>query len=322
MRFFKLRTGFTLVELLVVIAIIGILVALLLPAVQAAREAARRIQCSNNIKQLALACLNYESSTGSFPYGNAYGGGTNIRAAPSWIALSLPYFEQKTLYDKFDFTQLMDHANNDQGMAAIVKTLICPSDGDAYKPMCEGRCTCCSLGGRQNAHGTWYIGVAGPVHNDSCGFCSDPNPSDGNYCCQGTSYGSNNSAPGIFGRWPVGRKLKEITDGLSNTLLIGEALPHQNMHNVAIGINLTNGSTNIPINLMATTAQMPRSGVADGTLHGQNPAPQMMGFKSRHPNIIIFALADGSVRPVQARIDFRLINELGTMAGGETVQIP
>src|SRR4051812_46549754 len=95
----KAKAGFTLVELLVVIAIIGVLVALLLPAVQAAREAARRTQCSNNLKQLSLALLNYETVHTTFP---PAGIDTNQM---SWTVLLLPYFEQQALYDQFNFNK-------------------------------------------------------------------------------------------------------------------------------------------------------------------------------------------------------------------------
>jgi prepilin-type N-terminal cleavage/methylation domain-containing protein len=93
------KRGFTLVELLVVIAIIGILVAMLLPAVQAAREAARRSQCTNNLKQLSLAMLTYHQAVGKFP---PPGISSN---QVSWLVLILPYLEQKPLHDQFDFNQ-------------------------------------------------------------------------------------------------------------------------------------------------------------------------------------------------------------------------
>ncbi len=104
------RPAFTLVELLVVIAIIGILVGLLLPAVQAAREAARRMQCSNNVKQLGLSFQNYESTTKSFPINYAlrdtppYNGGNFVHSGRSWMQMILPYIEQSNLYNNIDFT--------------------------------------------------------------------------------------------------------------------------------------------------------------------------------------------------------------------------
>src|SRR5262245_7874963 len=126
------RRGFTLVELLVVIAIIGVLVALLLPAVQAAREAARRAQCTSNLKQLAMAAHNYHSAKKKFPTGahlpDDVGGrptmGTNL-----WVEL-LPYIEEYSLYNRWDFN---DNRNNVAGgtnaiQAQIIKLLVCPSD--------------------------------------------------------------------------------------------------------------------------------------------------------------------------------------------------
>src|SRR6188474_2683919 len=98
-RYVSLRRAFTLVELLVVIAIIGVLVALLLPAVQAAREAARRMSCSNNLKQLSLALHNYEDTHKTLP---PAGIDSNQM---SWTVLLLPYMEQKPLYDQFNFNK-------------------------------------------------------------------------------------------------------------------------------------------------------------------------------------------------------------------------
>src|SRR6476620_1201672 len=143
---FKSRRGFTLVELLVVIAIIGVLVALLLPAIQAAREAARRSQCGNNMRQLSLAVLNYESSRKELPpagiaqvlkdpkFGvdifNPLGG---MRF--SWIVEVLPFMEEQSLFDKFDHSKsIMFQDQNLQTVA--IATLLCPSDnasGRLYK---------------------------------------------------------------------------------------------------------------------------------------------------------------------------------------------
>ncbi len=120
------RRGFTLVELLVVIAIIGILVALLLPAVQSAREAARRTQCTNHLKQLGLGLHNYHVSHNKLPWGNAYPGG--IMAALSWSTMILPYIEEQGHYELFDFSKDMSHANNAIALTIPVQTFTCPSD--------------------------------------------------------------------------------------------------------------------------------------------------------------------------------------------------
>ncbi len=131
-------TGFTLVELLVVIAIIGTLVALLLPAVQSARESARRIQCANNLKQLSLALLNYEQGQGALPPC----GIVNPRFEKkhqvdifnpftgkqfSWIVLILPYLDQQSLYDQFDLDRFLTNQPN-QSQSNVFSTVICPSD--------------------------------------------------------------------------------------------------------------------------------------------------------------------------------------------------
>lgn len=121
-RFHSRRSAFTLVELLVVIAIIGILVGLLLPAVQAAREAARRMQCGNNLKQLGLALLNYESANKRLPSGR-----TDATSLSAFGAL-MPYMEQSTVHQLIDFNVNGNHANNAAARAVTIPTLICPSD--------------------------------------------------------------------------------------------------------------------------------------------------------------------------------------------------
>ncbi len=148
------RRGFTLVELLVVIAIIGILVSLLLPAVQAAREAARRTQCANNLKQLGLGLHSYHGVHNRLPWGNAYPGG--IMATVSWAAMILPYIEQQGHYEQFDFSKDMNHAANLQALALPVVTFTCPSDPLSREPILYGRCTCCGFGAVQKS---WASGT-------------------------------------------------------------------------------------------------------------------------------------------------------------------
>ncbi|HTN76184.1 MAG TPA: DUF1559 domain-containing protein, partial [Pirellulaceae bacterium] len=136
------RRAFTLVELLVVIAIIGILVALLLPAVQSAREAARRMQCQNNLKQLALACHNYHDSRMLFPpssiWYNATEGGVNstnnANLNANWAILILPYIEQQNLYDSFKFNVGIPDATNAGPRSVRLTAMQCPSDGFSSKP--------------------------------------------------------------------------------------------------------------------------------------------------------------------------------------------
>ena len=124
------QRGFTLVELLVVIAIIGILVALLLPAVQAARESARRTQCGNHLKQIGLAVLNYESARGKFPSGAVYRTTSNRRPEgvfTNWAIEILPFIEQSALYDRYDQTLYNTHPDNLPVLATPLPTMLCPS---------------------------------------------------------------------------------------------------------------------------------------------------------------------------------------------------
>ena len=185
------RTAFTLVELLVVIAIIGILVGLLLPAVQAAREAARRMQCGNNIKQLALAVHNYESSHQRFPTGR-----NQLRMSPH--AAILPYMEQTNVSNLVDWSETWTHANNAVALAADIPSFVCPSDNPSFVPDAWGATSYRFNQGSQLLHGQ-----------------PPTNPADVNF-----------GMPAPDG--PVGPfeylRMASITDGTANTGLISEHL--------------------------------------------------------------------------------------------------
>ena len=128
------KLAFTLVELLVVITIIGILIALLLPAVQAAREAARKMQCQNNLKQLGLAVLNYESQWQIFPPSSHWASASDVEVSnnpnlrESWIVMVLPFLEQQALHDMFDLTRPTPDPRNAAARGTWVAALLCPSD--------------------------------------------------------------------------------------------------------------------------------------------------------------------------------------------------
>jgi prepilin-type N-terminal cleavage/methylation domain-containing protein/prepilin-type processing-associated H-X9-DG protein len=228
--------GFTLVELLVVIAIIGILVALLLPAIQAAREAARRAACANNIKNVALAVLEYEGDNKILPEGMTFdpalAGSINTlaRFGPNWIIKVLPYLEEQALYDSFDkttvngkvvWTPINEPGANNRNLEARGKTisvLLCPSDGN-NQVMYQGksgsphggnwaRGNYAASAGRAHIHPTASQGMKGPA--SETWFGTDP-LSAFHYSCNRGVMGPN-----------VAVTLKQITDGTSKTFLLGE----------------------------------------------------------------------------------------------------
>ena len=314
---FRPSRGFTLVELLVVIAIIGILVALLLPAVQSAREASRRTACSNNMKQLGLGMHNYHGIHNRLPWGNTWP--TSTKGKVSWAAMILPFIEQQARYELFDFTKEMNDPVNAKAVTTSLKTYECPTDPNTAEHICVGRCS--GYGAPQRAIGLSYTGCMGPVQCDSCSFCPDTTPSDTNYCCQGFNCGLDGQGPGMFVRSPIGIGFHQVTDGLANTFMLGETLPAQNMHNAAFTRNMSLGYTNVPINLMATKAEIPKDGMSDSALHGINPHYKVMNYKSLHPGGTQFVYGDASVHFVRQNVDFKLYNWMGTRAGGETAQV-
>ncbi len=195
------RSGFTLVELLVVIAIIGILVGLLLPAVQAAREAARRMQCSNNLKQITLAAHNYHDAHKSFPYGHHFVG-TWGGLAYSWSFSLLPYIEQGNLYNQFNTSlPVHDYASSNNGVLAATTqaAFSCPSD---IKPE--------------------TIALASEAINPTA--TSSYKASNGAYNRYHTPGDPRDFNNGAFDRDSRGAptKMSTLSDGTSNTILFGE----------------------------------------------------------------------------------------------------
>jgi prepilin-type N-terminal cleavage/methylation domain-containing protein/prepilin-type processing-associated H-X9-DG protein len=207
----RLRLGFTLIELLVVIAIIAVLIALLLPAVQQAREAARRSQCKNNMKQLGLGLHNYHDSLNCFPPGMLWLGGSvdngNGNAAslgPNWLVMMLPYLDQAPMYNQFNFqVALTNTTTNAQGTsnATLVTQrlplFLCPSD--AYN---NQACNVYGINFARGNYGASGWGV-GDYHNT---IWSQIPPLNG-----------SNPARGMFGNWSNGG-IRDVTDGTSNSV--------------------------------------------------------------------------------------------------------
>ncbi len=206
------RRGFTLVELLVVIAIIGILVALLLPAIQAAREAARRTQCTNNLHQLALAALNYESARKSFPFGRRKGTNPDGTTISQWghIPLILPYIEAAQSYDLIDFNDPSTDADKNPVKLQKLDFLVCPSDSEDRM----NNDTCSDSGKWLNAGRTNYAGNGGSDTGQSYTVTATAGGS-------AVDYREKNN--GIF-LTNVAVSLRQVTDGASHTALYSERI--------------------------------------------------------------------------------------------------
>ena len=324
MRFsFRPRPAFTLVELLVVIAIIGILVGLLLPAVQAAREAARRMQCSNNLKQLGLAFHNYESSTKSFPINFALrnippyanGGADIANSGRSWMQMVLPYIEQTNLYNNIDFSAGLQGATvgavrNRVVAATVVPSFLCPSDdsneggllnnrSDLNNPDPLGRWAVTSY--KACAGSNWDSGLFRWVNNGATGVGGkNAGISDG--LNRGNGVISSNQT-----NLNATTRMKDITDGTSNTYIIGEAMPGWSLWNWWYNPNAVTATCAVPLNRVLKVVRAP------------NDWPNNYAFASRHTGGGQFALGDGSVRFVSDSIDTLTYRAFATISSGEVV---
>lgn len=327
------RPAFTLVELLVVIAIIGVLVALLLPAVQAAREAARRSQCANNLKQMALAMHNYHDTMNVLPASSYCGGnspppGVNtISHCHTWLESLLPFIEQSAWFDQIDF-----HSANHNGVnpsvlnERVVKSLMCPSDPDAgllpnkretaYTPYQSSTPDSRSMGAS-------YVPCVGPMQMNSCPIpiMADPkNPAVTNINCKGTpDMGRMDyEAWGMFNGGRKSLNFSACLDGTSNTFLLGETLPIYNSVQMYFASHGHCGSTNPPPNYHKQYTACPKS--PDARI--SNCYSYMGGFKSQHPGGVQMAMTDGSITMINQTIDYVVYQYLGDRADGNPVSLP
>jgi len=288
------RPAFTLIELLVVIAIISVLIALLLPAVQGAREAARRAQCCNNLMQLGIAILNYEASHEQLPPGvvndtdpvldlpKGYGFG--------WLSQILPYCEQRNAYNHFNFNVGLYELQNLTVRTMMIRSFICPSDPGPNR-------------GALLVAMTSYAGV----HNDVEAPITAKN--------KGVFF-LNSSV-----------RFEDITDGTSQTVFVGEKLNDGLDQGWASGTRaslrnagwMVNSSTNLAMTIVAPGGKDDAAAGKDAAA-GLPGAPSFVGgFSSRHPGGANFCFGDGSVRFLKSSLSLGILKLLATRAGGELV---
>ncbi|MBX3420356.1 MAG: DUF1559 domain-containing protein [Pirellulaceae bacterium] len=339
------RRGFTLVELLVVIAIIGILVGLLLPAVQAAREAARRMSCGNNLKQLGVACHNHESALGRFPGGLYQTSSTSpsqFFGRTLFVEL-LPYMEGNTIYDRWNLKETWADADSnaiEAGSspaqrttkaitASVIPTLLCPTDplpSNVAQLDYTGTGYCLGHFGMSS-----YVGCAGTYSTYFGDTVMD---------CNGVFFMTGpNSKPfanqTLLTRDAKASKISDITDGTSSTIMFGERYHKDDnfdriLHNHPTkfsrypiakwgvwgwygggnGTTHTFGSTFVPLNFRTA---------ANASASYPSVNQRMSAFGSGHSGGANFGLSDGSVRFVADRVDLVTYQALSTKAKGEII---
>jgi len=313
---YRSRLAFTLIELLVVIAIIAILIGLLLPAVQKVREAAARMKCQNNMKQMGLALHNYHDANGKMPNG-VVSSGDQYHPYWSWIALILPYYEQDNLYRQADTWARSGGPNywpwgyfwvNPQtpanpALGTILSVLKCPSDARQDQVLSGAKA---GIAPQSNVAFTGYLGVGG--------ISSDFN----NY--------TNTSQIGIL-YWTSGTRMTDITDGTSNTMMVGERPPSSDLYygwwfagagydgsgvgDVVMGAREYN---------YASANGCPSSAVG---FQAGNPNTfcDQMHFWSFHSGGANFLMGDGSVRFVTYSAN-TVLPQMMTRSGGEVYANP
>ncbi len=332
LQVFRRRRGFTLIELLVVIAIIAVLVALLLPAVQQAREAARRSQCTNNMKQIALAIHNYHDAYNLFPAGiMANSGPTSINAGWSacdftatWATSILPYVDQTPLYNLDNFNVSLWNPVNQLVVSQVLPLYVCPSDlngGTQLAPPPTG-CYSSNPAGQNMVFLGSYRGVAGKYANlwNSAGATLfwDFN----NYFRPGflPSFDPGSAGPlHVCGTTAKNEAIANITDGSSNTFLVGE---YATATSPQWGAEPTGGAVFTTLSSASVYPQCIGLADYDACVAAGVPVNRCRrAFASFHPQGMNFVYCDGHVRFVSKNVDIVVFQGLATIHGREATSL-
>lgn len=301
------RRGFTLIELLVVIAIIAILIALLLPAVQQAREAARRMQCKNNLKQIGLAMHTFHDTFGRLPNGRLQNRGSASSTAQSIWTLILPYIDQKPLFEKIDVTLPMI-PNNATALATPVPVFLCPSDPSPG--VRTDRYLAGNIPFNHPAGALSYRGASGSnwtnapyAHIESTGRFAGI--SDASCCGNGMFTGGYFDHPNPDRRKEVFTMFANVTDGLTNTIMTGETVNEWSNFGWWYWNNVTLGVSAFPLNLCHDDP----AACFNSSIN--------QGFNSMHVGGANFGRGDGSVVFLSENVSLSVYYAVATISGGE-----